>query len=418
MSPVPAPARTQRFVSGYKEGRREGLVPWKKTIVSPISKEDQYMRNICGKYFMVTVLAVSVALTLAGHKNAGAQWEAEWQKTLEAGRKEGKVSVYVSLLAPAVRKNAPAFKKKFGIEIEVTTGRGAQMTEKLRTEIRAGANLADVVLSGNNPMFTVKKMGVTEPMDKKLILPEVTNPKLWYTLDRLPWVDDAKHLFPFYAYPNRDISINTDLVKPGEIQSWQDLLKPRFKGKIVWSDPSIFGSGFNGVATNIMNKVTDENFYRQMVATQEVTLSRDLRQMAEWLAKGKYAVGVSLEGGPIAEMVNAGAHIDYVIVKEGAYLSYDAGVVGIAAKAPHPNAAKVYVNWLLSREGQDFAQRATKYMSARNDIPTEGIVNPRSMRIPGEKYFIVASSIEKWINEDQKKYLALTKDLFGPLIGR
>ncbi|MDP2644209.1 MAG: extracellular solute-binding protein [Desulfobacterales bacterium] len=376
------------------------------------------MNKLGVKYFIVVVLAILAAALLMGHVKAEAQWEAEWQKTLEAGKKEGKVSVYVSLLAPAVRKNAPAFKKKFGIEVEVTTGRGAQMTEKLRTEIRAGANLADVALSGNNPMFTVKKMGVTEPMDNKLILPEVTNPKLWYTLDRLPWVDDAKHLFPFYAYPNRDISINTDLVKPGEIQSWQDLLKPQFKGKIVWSDPSIFGSGFNGVSTNIMNKVTNENFYRQLVATQEVTLSRDLRQMAEWLAKGKYAVGVSLEGGPIAEMMNAGAHIDYVTVKEGAYLSYDAGVVGIAAKAPHPNAAKVFVNWLLSKDGQDFAQRATKYMSARNDIPTEGIVNPRSMRIPGEKYFIVSSSIEKWINEDQKKYLALVKDLFGPLIGR
>ncbi|MDP2644479.1 MAG: extracellular solute-binding protein [Desulfobacterales bacterium] len=376
------------------------------------------MNKSAGKYFIVLILAISAAATVIGSMKAEAQSEAEWQKTLEAGKKEGKVSVYVSLLAPAVRKEASSFTKKFGIEVEVTTGRGAQMTEKLRTEVRTGANLADVVLSGSNPMFTVKKMGVTEPMDNKLILPEVIDTKLWYTLDRLPWVDDAKHLLSFYAYPNRDITINTDLVKPGEIQSWQDLLKPQYKGKIVWSDPSIFGSGFNGFSTNILHKLTDENYFRQLVATQDLALSRNLRQMAEWLARGKYAVAVSVEGGPIAEMLNAGAHIDYVILQEGAYLSYDAGVVGIAAKAPHPNAAKVFVNWLLSRDGQNFAQRATKYMSARNDIPTDGIVSPANMRKPGEKYFVAANTMEKWINEDQKKYLALAKEIFGPLIGR
>ncbi|MDP2643720.1 MAG: extracellular solute-binding protein [Desulfobacterales bacterium] len=212
--------------------------------------------------------------------------------------------------------------------------------------------------------------------------------------------------------------MNTDLVKPGEIQSWQDLLKPKYKGKIVWSDPSIFGSGFNGFSTNIMSKASDENYYRQLVATQDVAFSRNLRQMAEWLARGKYAVAVSVEGRAIADMLNAGAHIAYVSVKEGTYLSYDAGIIGMVAKGPHPNAAKVFVNWLLSREGQGFAQRATKYMSARNDIPTQGIVNPKSMRVPGERYFVAANTMEKWILEDQDKYLELAKEIFGPLIGR
>ncbi|MDP2645132.1 MAG: extracellular solute-binding protein, partial [Desulfobacterales bacterium] len=206
--------------------------------------------------------------------------------------------------------------------------------------------------------------------------------------------------------------------KPGEIQSWQDLLKPQYKGKMVWSDPSIFGSGFNGFSTNIMNKVADENYYRQLVATQDITLSRNLRQMGEWLARGKYSIGVSVQGSAIAEMLNAGAHLAHVMVKEGTYLSYDGGIVGIAASAPHPNAAKVYVNWLLSKDGQVFAQGATKYMSARNDIPTAGIVNPESMRVPGERYFVAANSMEKWILEEQGKYIQLAKEVFGPLIGR
>ncbi|MDP2645653.1 MAG: extracellular solute-binding protein [Desulfobacterales bacterium] len=375
------------------------------------------MNRSGGKYFIIIILAISVAATLMGYATAEAQWEAEWQKTLEAGKKEGKVSVYVSSLAPAVRKQAPVFQEKFGIKVEVTTGRGSQLLSKLTTEKTAGLNLADVVLSGGNTIFGIKRLGVTEPLDNKLILPEVTNPKLWYTLDSLPWSDDARHFFHFYAYPNRDITINTALVKHGEIQSWQDLLKPQYKGKIVWNDPSVSGSGFNGFATLLMNKVTDENFYRQMVATQDIALARDLRQMAEWLGRGKYAVAASASGGAMAQMINAGANVAHVIVKEGTYLSYDAGNVGIVAGASHPNAAKVFVNWLLSREGQAFAQRATKYMSSRNDIPVDD-VNPENKRLPGERYFVGANSIEKWIYEEQGKSLALAKEIFGPLSGR
>ncbi|MDP2645070.1 MAG: hypothetical protein Q8P24_09030, partial [Desulfobacterales bacterium] len=95
-----------------------------------------------------------------------------------------------------------------------------------------------------------------------------------------------------------------------------------------------------------------------------------------------------------------------------------AGNVGLAAKAPHPNAAKVYVNWLLSKDGQIFAQKATKYMSSRNDISTEGIVDSKNMRQPGERYFVAANSMEKWVLEDQDKYLALAKEIFGTQGGR
>ena len=287
------------------------------------------MNKLGRKYFIAIILGISVAATLMGYVKADAQWEAEWQKTLEAGRKEGKVSVYVSSISPAVRKQAPIFAKEFGIEVEVMVGRGNELLARLETEKRAGLNLVDVFISGGNSIFDAKKLGVTEPMDNKLILPEVTNTKLWYTLNRLPWLDDDKHFLHFLAYPNRDIAINTDLVKPGEIDSWQDLLKPQFKGRIVWSDPTVTGSGFNGIATNLLQKVVDENYYRRLVATQNVALNRNLRQMAEWLARGKYAVAISVSGGIMSQFINAGAHIAYVRAKEGTYLSYDGGNVVI-----------------------------------------------------------------------------------------
>ena len=376
------------------------------------------MKKLGEKYFIVIILAISFSITLMGNVKAEAQWEAKWQKVLEAGKKEGKVAVYASLLAPGLRQQAPIFKRQFGIDIEVTTGRGADLAQKLSTEKRAGLNIADVIISGGNTFFgDVKSSGVTTSMEEKLILPEVTNPKLWYTAPHLPWADEDKHVFHYFAYPNRDISINTDLVKPGEIQSWQDLLKPRFKGKTIWSDPSIAGSGFNGFASYLMNNVTDEKYYRRLVATQDITLSRDLRQMAEWLARGKYAVAISVEGTAIAEFMKAGAHIAYQPVKEGAYLSYDASNVGMAAQAPHPNAAIVFVNWLFSKEGQLFAQNAMKYQSSRVDISTDAC-DPNTIRVPGEKYLVGGNTSEKWVMNEQDKYLALAKDIFKSLSGR
>ncbi|MDP2643596.1 MAG: extracellular solute-binding protein [Desulfobacterales bacterium] len=270
-----------------------------------------------GKHFIGIILAISFAATLTCYVKAEAQWEAEWQKTLEAGKKEGKVSVYVTSMAPAMRKQTLIFKKQFGIDLEITSGRGPELSSRLRTAIRAGLNPADVVIAGGAPVLSFKQMGLTGPLEEKLILPEITDPKLYYTQTHLPWLDEGKHFFHMYAYPNRDITINTDFIKPGEIQSWQDFLKPKYKGKIVWSDPSIDGSGFSGFSTNIRNKVTDENYYRQLVATQDIALSRNQRQMAEWVARGKYAVAVSVPGGALAPLFDAGAHIAHVIVKEG-----------------------------------------------------------------------------------------------------
>ncbi|MDP2644458.1 MAG: hypothetical protein Q8P24_05935 [Desulfobacterales bacterium] len=125
------------------------------------------MKQSGGKYFIVVILAISVAATLMGHVNADAQWEAEWQKVLEAAKKEGKVLVYAQSFASALRKQVPIFKKRFGIDLDVTTGSGSDISRKLLAEKTAGMNLVDVVNAGGDPMFVVKQLGVTEPMDNK-----------------------------------------------------------------------------------------------------------------------------------------------------------------------------------------------------------------------------------------------------------
>lgn len=254
-------------------------------------------------------------------------------------------------------------------------------------------------------------------MQSELILPEVSDPKLWYIGNELPWADDAKHIFSFFAYPNADIYVNADYVKPEDIKSWQDLLNPKYKGKILWSDPSVSGSGLNTFSTFIYHKVLTPDFFRELIAKQDIQVTRDLRLQVDWLARGKAWITISAEGTPIAEFVKAGANLAPVLPKEGAYLSNDAGNMSILTKALHPYAARVFVNWLLGKEGQVYLQKAMQYQSARADISLEGVI-PANIRKPGVNYYIGANSIEKWVLEEQGKYINMARDIFGPATGQ
>lgn len=388
-------------------------------IFLPILAIVSFLILACGPKIAPPLAGTSPAPIRTGEVVSTKQgWETQWEKTLEAARKEGTVSVYASLLGPPLRGAVPVFKQKYGIDMEITTGRGSDMSQKFVRERAAGIFIADTFISGLNTFFGVaKKVGGTESMPPALILPEVRDPKLYYTVNELPWADEDKHIFSFFAYPNSDIHLNTDFIKPANIQSWRDLLDPRYKGKIIWSDPSVAGSGLNGFATLIYHKVLDLDFYREIASKQDIMVTRDLRLQVDWLARGKAWIAISAEGTPVAEFVKAGAPLDVASPKEGTYLSVDAGNITIVKNAPHPNAAKIFTNWILSKEGQIFLQNAVGYMSARVDIPTEG-VNPKNLRIPGEKYFIGANSIEKWVLEEQENYVGWAKEIFGPLVGR
>lgn len=342
-------------------------------------------------------------------------WQEEWQKTQAEARKERAVTVYITLFGPVIRTISKTFTAKYGVEIEILPGRGEELTAKILAERRAGIYVNDVVISGFNTMFGFRRLGISAPLPPALILPEVIDPKLWYTHDSLPFGDEDRHLFAFIASPNRDIIINADVVNPDEIKSWKDLLDPRWRGKILWNDPTMAGSGFNGVSTLVYNKILDWDYYRQMVARQQIQLTRNQRQQVEWLAQKKFHIALSAESTPVAEFIKDGVNLKRVAVKEGTYVSAAAGVVFLNNRALHPNAARVFINWLLSREGQTLFAKESLRQSSRDDIPTD-YLDSLILRQPGEKYFQAANAIEKWIYDEQEEYFRIVKELFGPLL--
>jgi iron(III) transport system substrate-binding protein len=121
----------------------------------------------------------------------------------------------------------------------------------------------------------------------------------------------------------------------------------------------------------------------------DLVMSRDLRQLGDWLASGKYAVCIFMSARRLLERPKAqGLPVDWFgpkAFKEGAILAGGSGQVGLINRAPHPNAAKVYLNWLLSKEGQTEWSRASSYPSRRLDVPRDHLT-PESLPQDGKSY--------------------------------
>ncbi|MBI4334722.1 MAG: extracellular solute-binding protein [Chloroflexi bacterium] len=346
----------------------------------------------------------------AASKTAG---ETEWANVLEAARKEGSVSLYNTAWPSSVRAAlSQAFKDKFGISLEFSPfSRGAELMAKVQEEKRAGLYIADVFGAGGTTLIASMKpaslLGHFEPI---LLLPEVTDAKRW-TGEKVPFLDKDKLAVGMLANIERNIVYNTDLVKGGDITAFKDLLKPQYKGKITLNDPSVSGTGnafMTFLATNLWDVEAARDFLRQLVKQQEVVIQRDHRTHVETVSRGKYAIGLAPSSQFIVEFLNARAPIDILILKEGTLVTPSAGALAVPTQFAHPNAARVFTNWLLSKDGQTVFTKSWGIPSLRIDVPTEGFI-PAILAQPGEKLFVQDENTIMF----QGKMLDVAKEVMG-----
>ncbi len=341
-----------------------------------------------------------------------ASWEAKWEKTLTAAQREGKGVVYASTPGPALKEAAPGFRKKFGITLEVLTGAPAEISNKIAAERKNGIDIQDVFITGMNTHSLVSlPQSWPDPMEPEFILPEVKDPKYWFE-GKHPFQDEQKLVFGFLYYPTMGIAVNTELVKEGEITSYFDLLKPQWTGKIVINDPRVPGTAFNGFATFIWNKALDLDYFRQVA--KQGPLIRDATTQIDWLGKGKYPVVLWADTNELRRYQEAGAPIEWVFPKEGVYLSMDGAGAILLKQRPHPNAARIFTNWLLSKEGQIEVQKFMGYHSARVDTtgPGSGLA-ALNTRKEGVKYYPRANGNMEWLQKEQDKYQSWAAESFA-----
>ncbi len=326
------------------------------------------------------------AVTTAPTKDVSSP-QSDWEKTVALARQEGQIFMVTTASASTREALAGPLKSKYGIDLEFIVGSGGDLSEKVAAQRRAGLFFYDFYLGGaTTATTTMKPAGFLDPLKPLLVLPEVTDPKAWYG-GGINYADKEGQFIAcsILMSSNKYLSVNSDLVKPGEIKSYKDLLDPKWKGKIIMYDPTIAGAASRWVAV-VADKYMGSDFMVQF-AKNEPVITRDYRLQIEGTAKGKYLITIGSHPDILAEFMKLGAPLKPVMPAEGAFLTGGSGLVSYLNKAAHPNASKVFINWFLSKEGQTYYSRSILAQSARVDVPTDHL-DKDDIRDPNVKYFV------------------------------
>lgn len=337
---------------------------------------------------MKTMMALLVSVFFAA--NAAAQtvdWQKTWDQTVAAGKREGKV-VIIGSPDPVMRMEInPRFTQRFGIKVEYIAGGSGQLADRVRTERAAGIYSTDVFMSGANTTLNVMLPAkMLDPLKPLLILPEVTEGSHWKRGKLLFSDREEQYVLALFTTVDSVLMINTDYVKPEELTRVQDLLNPKWKGKIETQDPKLSGSGSN-TAGYIYRELGAE-FIKKLYIDQKPVFSSDRRQMTDWLARGTYPICLTCRTDDIKELVKDGFKLKEIYSLPGIR---DRVIVGspflltIANKAPNPNAARVFVNWMATKEALEIYSRNFGAVTLRNDVD-ESFLIPESIPKPGVEY--------------------------------
>jgi len=325
---------------------------------------------------------------------------ADWERTVAAAKKEGKVVVSVPVSAELRRGIEKVFKQRFGIEAELNVGRAAAVTGKIQQESKSGVPYFDVHMGGSESMITgLLSEGILAPLEPAMILKEIKDPSNWW--GGHIWLDNAKrYIYASQAYQVELIWCNTDYVKPEEIRSLNDLLNPKWSGKIGYLDPRTPGAGSS--MWSFLLKLKGEEYLKKL-AGQKLFLSRDQRVLAESLARGKIALVAGLSYYSFLPFAKAGLPVKSVSTpRDEIYVSGGSGNVAIIKAAPHPNATKVFINWFLGPEGQETYSRAMGQATRRLDVDTQWT---KEFGVFAAKDSLTSDQYQKLENQSEEKIL-------------
>jgi iron(III) transport system substrate-binding protein len=263
---------------------------------------------------------------------------------VEAAKKDGKVIVYGAQVPQAMKPLHAAFEKKYGIQVDYWRGSSTKVSERALTEWRAGKPGFDVVEGNRGVQLIMRDDGLFQ----KYIPP---------SSEKFPAKFKEKDgmITPWRVLPI-SILYNTDMVKSGELpKTFDDLLNPKWTGKITMPDPTRHTT----TAQFLWNlKELKGDKWLDLVkglANQKPLLVESLAPVTTTIIKGEAPVGITY----IKYVKQYKGPIGYVLMDK--YLS-DPNYMSLGAKAPHPNAAKLYIEFVTSAEGQKLAAQEGEFV--------------------------------------------------------
>jgi len=344
---------------------------------------------------VLSLLLVGILILVdASHAaESKSSWQTDWDKIVAAAKKEGRLNFYVGRYGSEPLLNE--FRKEFPeIKIIGTNGTGNSLGTRIVAEARASNVLADLYSGGAVTNFEILYKGkALDSLKSALILPENLNESKWFGGKHRYNDPEQEHVFIYLANPtSSSIYFNTNLVNPKDFRSFWDLVNPKWKGKFVSQEPTSTGIG-PSLQFFFYHPDLGPDFLRKLFIDQQPVYARDRRQMTDWLAQGKFALCLGCrdsekarkQGLPVDDM-------DMVDWKEGSPISPGGGSMSLIKGGPHPNAAKVFINWFLSRRGQIALQKYEDLYgdeppnSRRIDIPKD-MLPPSSRLVEGRRYF-------------------------------
>jgi iron(III) transport system substrate-binding protein len=337
---------------------------------------------------MRTIVALLLTLGLAPAAWAqAADWQKTWDETLAGARKEGKV-VVVGSPHPEMRNEIiPRFTARFGIPVDFIAGKSGENVERVRIERASGIFAADAFMVGAstalNALYAEKMI---DPLVPLLVLPEVTDGAKWKT-GKPPFIDpEGRYILRLFSTIDTVVFINTDYVKPEEMRTVDDLLSPKWRGKISTEDPTIDSGSGGNKAANFYSQLGPE-FVRKLYVEQKPAISRNRRQFADWLGRGTYPICLTCRVDDTRPLQQAGFKISTIYELAGlrSRVNSTPFTLTVAAKAAHPNAMRVFANWLASKEAVEIYARGDDAATLRTDVD-ESFLDPAAIPRPGVIY--------------------------------
>jgi len=362
---------------GYHAGQRAGLT----------------LRRFSLRFFLFFLFILCSPLAPSSSTLAQSEpaWKQRWDKAITAAKKEGKVVVFGP--AGELIRNALTveFNKAFpGITLEYVGGRATEQATRMKAERDGGVFSVDVFIGGAVTMMDLGSLGALERLEPALILPEVKEPKYWRD-GRLEFTNPStRFILVFSSQPNPPVVYDPKQVSVNNIDELYELLDPRWKGKAVLNDPLPAGTAsslFRWLWRSLgPDKATD---YFRKIRAQAGAVDRDQRRQIEWIVQGKYAWLLAPNNSMLHQLVQRGLKLGILpeFKDYGTHIGTGAGCIALMNRAPRRNAAVVYINWFLNREGQMAWSRGANLLTRRLDVSQDHI--PQYLRVkPRSNYWV------------------------------
>jgi iron(III) transport system substrate-binding protein len=308
---------------------------------------------------------------------ASAQSTGDWNATVAAAKQEGALTIS----APSGREwrdQLLEFQKAYPeIKVSATEFASRDFWPRILKEREAGQYLWDFRIGGPDvASYNIKNQGLMAPIRPLLALPEVTDPSKWMGgIDGLFADKEKQYFLAFTAYESENVYYNRTIIPS---LTMKELIDPRWKGKISLADPR---GGAALVTLGVLQMTYGDGFIKTLVADQQPVVTKEPRQQMDWLASGRYPIGFGLPNIAFVEYAARGARIDDFVTASGLRIvSIGVGGIQMPSRPPHPNASKLFINWLLTRDVQARLMQAIKLNSRRLDVPPgapDRVVDPK-----------------------------------------